>query len=174
MATKTIETKAIIRAQDKTGATFAQVAQKLRGLEQTAAGASRRMDSVAGRMSAFGRQAQLHKDIASRMAVTGSKVTDIDRRGAGLAITPAMIGAAAAAGATAMMAAPIIKNLVDAAHRKLDEQLSKTSPALIRRKKLKSPRPRPFFRSNISRYPRPKPKAFCATRERSSATRKAQ
>ena len=33
MSVKTIETRAVISAQDKTGTTFAQVAQKLRGTQ---------------------------------------------------------------------------------------------------------------------------------------------
>src|SRR2546430_2618439 len=43
---KTIETKAVISAQDSTGATFAQVAQKLNHLENTAASAGSRVGAV--------------------------------------------------------------------------------------------------------------------------------
>jgi hypothetical protein len=46
MALKTIETKAIISAQDQTGATFAEVAQKLRNME----GVAKRASETAGRV----------------------------------------------------------------------------------------------------------------------------
>ncbi len=68
MAVKTIETKAIISAQDKTGATFSAVAQKLRGMENAAASASRRMDGLARGMSEVGVAKARHEDIARRMS----------------------------------------------------------------------------------------------------------
>jgi hypothetical protein len=55
MSAKTIETRAIISAQDKTGSTFAQVAQKLRGIGDTASSVNKRIDGVARGMSAVGR-----------------------------------------------------------------------------------------------------------------------
>jgi TP901 family phage tail tape measure protein len=48
MAIKTIETKAIISAQDKTGATFAEIAQKLKNME----GVAKRASQTAGYVSA--------------------------------------------------------------------------------------------------------------------------
>jgi TP901 family phage tail tape measure protein len=72
VATRTIETRAVISAQDKTGATFAQVASKLKGLENNAASASRRMDSLARGMSAVGSKRILHDSIAARMSGGGA------------------------------------------------------------------------------------------------------
>jgi hypothetical protein len=46
MALKTIETKAVISAQDQTGTTFAQVAQKLRQMEDRAASAGKKLAST--------------------------------------------------------------------------------------------------------------------------------
>jgi hypothetical protein len=46
MAVKTIETKAIISAQDQTGATFAQVAQKLKAMEGATQRANGRVNAV--------------------------------------------------------------------------------------------------------------------------------
>jgi len=113
MATKTIETRAVISAQDRTGNTFAAVAQKLRGLEQNAASASRRMDSVARGMSAVGRSAQLHASIAQRMsagwgiplagAAVGSKVSAINQKMASIRSGLSDFAAAAAPGTAGMM-----------------------------------------------------------------------
>jgi hypothetical protein len=94
MAVKTIETRAIISAQDRTGSTFSQVANKLRGLENTAAAASRRMDNIARGMSGVG----------TRMR---------DR-----AIETAMV-----AGATAAFAAPVLSRIMDQASRRQTESL---------------------------------------------------
>lgn len=68
MALKTIETRTIISAQDRTGATFSQVAQKLRSMEDGAARASKRMDALAGGMSRVGAQKKLYEDIANGMS----------------------------------------------------------------------------------------------------------
>jgi hypothetical protein len=51
MAVKTIETRAVISGQDKTGGVFGQVARKLERLEQAARSAQQRMGSVGGRFS---------------------------------------------------------------------------------------------------------------------------
>jgi hypothetical protein len=47
MTVKTITTKAIIEAQDQTGATFAQIAKKLQGMEAQAASAGKRLQGAA-------------------------------------------------------------------------------------------------------------------------------
>lgn len=69
MTVKTIETRAVISAQDRTGATFASVANKLRSLESTAASATRRLDRVSAGMSAVGAKVREHQDIARRMSM---------------------------------------------------------------------------------------------------------
>lgn len=68
MAAKTIETKAVITAEDKTGQTFQRVVQNMRAMEQAAASASRRMDSLARGMSEVGLSRARHEDIARRMS----------------------------------------------------------------------------------------------------------
>lgn len=101
MAIKTIETRAIISAQDKTGSTFSAVSQKMRGLEQTATSASRRMDSLARGMSAVGAataaRARLHDAIARGM-------------GGGAVATGAAVAATASAGARARAAGIAIRD----------------------------------------------------------------
>lgn len=111
MAAKIIETRAVISAQDKTGSTFAQVAQKLRGIGDTASSVNKRIDGVARGMSAVGRQAQLHAGIAQRMssgwgatvatAAVGSKVAAINQKMAG--IRSGMADFATAAAPTGLM-----------------------------------------------------------------------
>jgi TP901 family phage tail tape measure protein len=74
MAVKTIETRAVISAQDRTGSTFSQVGQKLRGLENNAISASRRMDALARGMSSVGTRMREHADIAARMSAGAAPV----------------------------------------------------------------------------------------------------
>jgi len=96
MTSNTIESTVRIKAEDKTGAIFAAVAQKMRGLEQNAAAVSRRMDSVSARMSSVGRlnlqRLETHAAIASRMSAiaplaaagVGQKVAAANHRLAGV------------------------------------------------------------------------------------------
>ncbi len=89
MAVKTIETKAVISAQDKTGATFAEVAAKLRKMQDSAENAQRGMDRA---MHASGKAAQAaataHSAAATAIGVgvalaaekSLEKVTDILRK----------------------------------------------------------------------------------------------
>jgi TP901 family phage tail tape measure protein len=98
MAVKVIETKAIISAQDRTGATFAAVAAKLRGMENAAASASRRMDGLARGMSDVGAAKARHEDIARRMsggmnATAASAATTMASGVGAFAATATMIAA---------------------------------------------------------------------------------
>lgn len=72
---KTIETRAVISAQDKTGATFAQVAQKLKQMEGVAKRANAHVAASAGRVAAAqGRVAAIPagvKAVAGVVAATG-------------------------------------------------------------------------------------------------------
>ena len=54
MAVKTIETQTIISAQDKTGETFAAVAQKLKAMEGAAQRANSRINSVNSNIKSVG------------------------------------------------------------------------------------------------------------------------
>lgn len=72
MSVKTIETRAVISAQDKTGSTFSQVAQKLRGVEQAAARASR---AAAGSTRTIGDLSRVAGGNAGRAGVTSTIVT---------------------------------------------------------------------------------------------------
>lgn len=56
MTLKVIETIARISAEDKTGSTFAQVAQKLRQMEDRAAGASKKLAATQSRSDGQGRR----------------------------------------------------------------------------------------------------------------------
>ncbi|MGD9657400.1 MAG: hypothetical protein AB7U61_07125 [Methylocystis sp.] len=134
MGARTIETKAVISAQDKTGATFAAVAQKLRNIENTASAASRRMDGITSRMSAVGRQAAFHQDIARRMARAdrviagpgfGSRMSVSASAGFKSAMAPA-----AGAGAGAALAPPVLHRIVDAATRRASERMSQSLAGL--------------------------------------------
>lgn len=113
MAMKQLSAELKINAQDRTGAVFAAVARNLRGLGDTASQVSRRMDSVASRMSAFSRQAQLRQSIAARMSsgwgatvatgAVGAKVSAINQRMAAARAGLSDFAAAAAPGSAGMM-----------------------------------------------------------------------
>lgn len=128
MAAKTIETRAVISAQDKTGQTFAQVAQKLRGLEQNAAAASRRMDSVARGMSAVGARAREHADIARKMAY----VAPVAGGGRGTFFAAPHLDyekiarTAAAAGAAAAVAMPAVRKIIEQASARQHETIAQS------------------------------------------------
>jgi hypothetical protein len=79
MALKTIETRAIVSAEDKTGATFSQIAQKLRGLEDTAARAGRQSAAVSKNVS--GALAQSNRAFAAA-AAAGSVIGTLAVRAA--------------------------------------------------------------------------------------------
>ncbi len=127
MAVKTIETRAVISAQDRTGATFSQVAQKLRGVENVASGLQRRLDGVARGMSDIGRARMRHEDIARRMSYV-----DRASSGPGFGATAALVAGsgfkaamatAAAAGAGAALAAPVMTRIVDASVKRGTERM---------------------------------------------------
>lgn len=122
MATKTIETKAIISAQDRTGATFAQVAQKLKGMEAAAAQASRRMDAMTRGMSSAWQAQQRHADIARRMAMpTFIPQPGLWERTAGARARTAQ--AAVATGAAVLAQGPLIREVVRQASAQLHERI---------------------------------------------------
>jgi hypothetical protein len=79
MALKTLETRAIISAQDKTGATFAQIAQKLKAVENAAAHASQRAAGVSAHVS--GSLAQSNRAFAAA-AAAGSVIGGLAVRAA--------------------------------------------------------------------------------------------
>jgi TP901 family phage tail tape measure protein len=93
MAVKTIETRAVISAQDRTGSTFSQVGQKVRGLESNIASASRRMDAMARGMSSVGTRMREHASVAARMSAGAAPVAIGGGRWIG------RLGGAAASGA---------------------------------------------------------------------------
>lgn len=134
MATRTIETKAVISAQDKTGATFSAVAQKLRGLEQTAASASRRMDSVARGMSSVWTKQMERASIAQKMSMVAPVIAapGFQSRVAqfGSASFQTSMAAAAAAGAGAALAAPVLRKIVQASAARGSELISQRTAGL--------------------------------------------
>ncbi|MGJ0503981.1 MAG: hypothetical protein ACR65X_09605 [Methylocystis sp.] len=141
MAAKVIETKAIISAQDRTGATFAQVAQKLRQVEAVAGSANKRLDGVATRMSDVGKRAAFHNDIARRMAFVDRTVSG-PGFGAGAALIASTglksaLATAAAAGAGAALARPVLTQIVDAATKRSDERMSQLRAGLTPEEKRK-------------------------------------
>lgn len=121
MTLKTIETRAIISAQDKTGATFAQVAQKLRGLEATAMQASRRVDSMARGMSDVWIKQQQHLDVARRMASSVAPGPGFWERNQ--AARERAIQTGLTIGAASAVAAPIVKEIVKQAQAQLHENI---------------------------------------------------
>ncbi|MGJ0507002.1 MAG: hypothetical protein ACR652_07645 [Methylocystis sp.] len=138
MAVKTIETRAKITAEDRTGATFASVAQKLRQMEGAAAGASRRMDGIARAMSSVGQSKMLHEDIAQRMssslnmttaavaASVGANRTRLSEtaRVVGERLVGATITTGALAGATVPFVAKISKDAADQVHERIKMESS--------------------------------------------------
>jgi hypothetical protein len=123
VALKTIETRAVISAQDKTGTTFAQVAQKLKGMEAAAAHVSRRMDSVARGMSAVGVAQQRHADIARRMSSVGPVLSGGGFLGMTAAQRERALQTAAQAGVAVAMTAPIVKKVVQQSSARIHENL---------------------------------------------------
>ncbi|MGJ0507620.1 MAG: hypothetical protein ACR652_10905 [Methylocystis sp.] len=139
MAAKPTETRISISAQDNTGQTFSAVSQRLRGLEQTAEAASRRMDGVAGRMSGFYRNQALsaarHADIAARMssinaaAATAAAAAPVARavsaRGPGVmaSATERAAETAMVAGSTAAAITPFIMKISKDASLRATENL---------------------------------------------------
>ena len=100
-AIRTIETRAKISAVDATGGTFAAVAAKLRNIDNTADGVSKRLDHVSARMSAVGQSRFRHQDIAARMGAVAPVIAGpgFDQRAsqvAGAGFKAAMATAAAA------------------------------------------------------------------------------
>ena len=75
MALKTIETRAVISAQDKTGATFAEVAQKLKRMESAANEAGRRVGAAA-RYPAQQAQASMAAALRSGAVVNANGCAD--------------------------------------------------------------------------------------------------
>jgi hypothetical protein len=84
MAVKTIETKAIISAQDQTGATFAQVAQKLKAMEGAAQRANSRVNSVNSNIKSVGVAASAAVGAAAGMLAERGieKASELVRRSA--------------------------------------------------------------------------------------------
>lgn len=68
MAGSTIGTPALGSAQDKTGQTLAQVTDKLKGVQNAAEQASKRMDALASGLSNFWQTQERHAEIARRMS----------------------------------------------------------------------------------------------------------
>ncbi len=83
MAARTIETRAVISAQDQTGNTFAAVAQKLKKMESAAEQASHRMQSAA-RFPAQQVESSMRRAMTSAVVVNavqgGAVALGVERR----------------------------------------------------------------------------------------------
>jgi hypothetical protein len=112
MALKTIETKAIISAQDKTGATFSAVAQKLKKMEDTAHAASRGVRA------------------AARAGVAAESASSKAYLAAGAGLRAAGLESFVAGAATALASGAAAHALVKAGSERIHETLRMTASGM--------------------------------------------
>lgn len=126
MGVRRIETQAVISAKDQTGSTFSLVAQKLRGLEATAASVGKRMDSVARGMSGFYRagvdRAAVHDDMVRRMSGP-TRVAQPGLWAASAAARERMVQTAVTAGAAAAAQHPFMQEIIRQAAKRQHEHV---------------------------------------------------
>jgi hypothetical protein len=115
MAVKTIETKAIISAQDKTGATFSEVALKLKKMEGAA------------------KSAQKGLAAATRMGESAASISSKATMAAGAALSSSGLATYAAGAATALASGAAAHAMIEAGSKRIHEALRMSASGMSMR-----------------------------------------